>query len=60
MVLGKLPPGRLHPGRLPPTLNLAQALTLTQGGFVGEQSSGGGILRGGGFSGHRLNKSSDF
>ena len=55
MVLGKLPPGRLPPGRLPPTLNLAQALTLTQGGFVGGQSS-----RGGGFSGHRLNKSSDF
>ena len=56
MVLGKLPPGRL-----PPTLNLAQALTPTQGGFVGGQSSrGGNFTGGGGFSGHRLNKSSDF
>ena len=30
-ILGKLSPGRLFPGRLPPTLALTQTLTLTQG-----------------------------
>lgn len=47
-ILGKLSPGRLFPGRLPPALT--QTLTLTQA----RTCLGGGNLPGDKFSGHCL------
>ena len=45
-VLGKLPPGRLLPGRLPPILTLTQTLTLTQGEICcGGEGGGSNLLR---------------